>query len=380
MPGRGRSVRGELVRESAVRKMLQFVSGLASLEGLEEFRAGVLPGLRELVPCEIATYNEVDFEGGSMVAFDDPAGSMLDGSPEIFVRLGHQNPLIARYRRTRDGRPYKWSDLITRAQLHRLEIYRELYAPMGVEFQIATTLPSPPERIIGLALNRGSRDFSEADRRLLNLVRGPMIQAYRAVERYAELSGRLAALERGLEHRGSGVVILERRGRRLEAASVSNEARRLLGLDGTTSPGGPLPPAVERWLPEPAALGGDPLSVAPLVFDSPAGGRALVRLLPARGRHEVDALLIHQEAGLLDVSELRSAGLTARQAEVLRLVAMGRTNAQIAAELAISVRTVHKHLENVYERLGAATRTQAVLTAWSLARSGEAGEAVPAPG
>lgn len=46
------------------------------------------------------------------------------------------------------------------------------------------------------------------------------------------------------------------------------------------------------------------------------------------------------------------AGLTARQVEVLRLVAAGHSNREIAATLVLSVRTVERHIENIYTRLG----------------------------
>jgi DNA-binding CsgD family transcriptional regulator len=52
--------------------------------------------------------------------------------------------------------------------------------------------------------------------------------------------------------------------------------------------------------------------------------------------------------------------LTAREAEVLELVAAGLTNAAIAERLWISPGTVKKHLDNVYEKLGVANRTAAV--------------------
>jgi DNA-binding CsgD family transcriptional regulator len=62
----------------------------------------------------------------------------------------------------------------------------------------------------------------------------------------------------------------------------------------------------------------------------------------------------------LRTSEL---GLTRRQAEVLRHLAAGFSNAQIARRLAVSERTVAKHLENVYARLGVTSRTAAVARA-----------------
>ena len=53
------------------------------------------------------------------------------------------------------------------------------------------------------------------------------------------------------------------------------------------------------------------------------------------------------------------AGLTAREFEVLRLVARGLTNAQVARELFLSPRTVSAHLRSVYHKLGVSSRSAA---------------------
>jgi len=52
--------------------------------------------------------------------------------------------------------------------------------------------------------------------------------------------------------------------------------------------------------------------------------------------------------------------LTRREAEVLRWVAAGKSDAQIGAILGISARTVQKHLEHAYQKLGVENRTAAV--------------------
>src|SRR5439155_7902119 len=59
----------------------------------------------------------------------------------------------------------------------------------------------------------------------------------------------------------------------------------------------------------------------------------------------------------------RSAGLTAREIEVLRLVAQGRSNREIANELFIAEKTARNHVERVYAKLGVNNRTQASLAA-----------------
>jgi len=60
------------------------------------------------------------------------------------------------------------------------------------------------------------------------------------------------------------------------------------------------------------------------------------------------------------------AGLTARQIDVLRLLGKGCTNAQIAGQLVVSVRTVDSHVAAVLAKLGAASRREAAARAAEL--------------
>jgi DNA-binding CsgD family transcriptional regulator len=81
---------------------------------------------------------------------------------------------------------------------------------------------------------------------------------------------------------------------------------------------------------------------------------------------ELGATADAAEAGALAAGpDALPAGLTAREAEVLRLVAAGKTNRDIAVELVISEHTVARHLQNMFAKLGVSTRAAATAYAYS---------------
>ncbi|MCC7372942.1 MAG: response regulator transcription factor [Chloroflexi bacterium] len=78
---------------------------------------------------------------------------------------------------------------------------------------------------------------------------------------------------------------------------------------------------------------------------------------------ELAAQALHQ---LVEAPSWAGVSLTAREHEVLRLVALGKTNQQIGLALTVSTRTAKAHVERIIARLGAANRTEAVARAISL--------------
>ena len=62
-------------------------------------------------------------------------------------------------------------------------------------------------------------------------------------------------------------------------------------------------------------------------------------------------------------AQRRLYGLTPRELSIIVLIASGRTNKMIAAELAISPLTVHKHVANILAKMGATSRTDAGIRA-----------------
>jgi DNA-binding CsgD family transcriptional regulator len=107
-----------------------------------------------------------------------------------------------------------------------------------------------------------------------------------------------------------------------------------------------------------AALAGSSTRSEPLAFS--LGARDLsVRFLGSVGRGEF-MLLLDEPASIHTIATLMQAfPLTQREAEVLLWVAKGKTNRDIAEILEMSPRTVNKHLEHVFVKLGVETRTAA---------------------
>jgi ATP/maltotriose-dependent transcriptional regulator MalT len=69
-------------------------------------------------------------------------------------------------------------------------------------------------------------------------------------------------------------------------------------------------------------------------------------------------------AGLLGAAGSRPGGLSDREVEVLRLVATGKSNREIAAEMVISEHTVSRHLQNIFAKLQVSSRTAATAFAF----------------
>ena len=64
------------------------------------------------------------------------------------------------------------------------------------------------------------------------------------------------------------------------------------------------------------------------------------------------------------IAPTHPAGLTEREVEVLRLVASGRSNPQIAATLVLSEKTVARHLSNIFAKIDVTSRTAAAAYAF----------------
>lgn len=165
--------------------LLELLGELTGLLDIGEFRPGLLRALREVVPADWISLNDLAPDPESTVVLIEP--SFPAEAHELYARHAYENPLVGRYQRTQDGRAYRFSDVSTRRELHATALYREFYGPIGLEHQIAFTLPHAPDRLLAIALSRRDHDFADDERDLLDRARPFMIQTYRNAIAHTQL-------------------------------------------------------------------------------------------------------------------------------------------------------------------------------------------------
>lgn len=280
---------------------------------LDELATVATSTLHELIPADGVGWNEVDVGGREVRVTTSPSDYFRPDVADALNRLIGQHPVVQYVARTGDMSATKISDFVTSREFHALEIYTDFFRVIGAEDLLAVIVQAKP-MMIGVAFTRPRRTYTERDRQLLNLMRPHLAQAY------ANVAIR-EALERGLE--GRSVVRLLSDGRLAESCTL-----------------------LDDW------FGDAPQRLEPAVYER-QGAKLVVR--------RVDHVLILEERRYSpDPERVRELGLTAREAEVLSLAARRLTDAQIAAELYLSVRTVAKHLEHAFAKLGVHSRADAV--------------------
>ena len=100
------------------------------------------------------------------------------------------------------------------------------------------------------------------------------------------------------------------------------------------------------------------------------GRQLLARHMGASGLGESMVLLSHEAPQTPAARRLQQVALTPRETEVLSWLSKGKTNRDIADILGMSPRTVNKHLEHIFEKLGVETRTAAAAVAGQLLQAG----------
>lgn len=354
-----------------VRRFLDVLEVVYAPQDLDAFVASAGGVVRRLVPADVTVVSEVNPRRGRAAWIVDPYDAPIAKFREPFEHHMKEDPVVAWFARSPDGRAVKLSDFVTRRQFHRLGVYNEVYRPGHLEHQIAFALTTPRPLMVGITVNRARRDFSEDDRQGLNLLRPHLVQAYRNAEAVTSVRRDLELLVRGVEELGQALLVVDHDG---AIRWQSHRARECLGEyfawpgRGTSHR---LPKPLRAWVRGTLSRdASEAVLTPPQPFAIEREAKTLVvRLLG--DRTQVLLVLDERRRGV-SARDLRALGLSAREAEVLSWVAQGKTNPEIAQILSLSSRTVAHHLEHIYGKLGVETRTAAAALALEIMHTGVA--------
>lgn len=353
------------LRARDLQKSLQFLRRQrAEAPSLEQFARSANAGLAEVIGADIVTLSYCDLGAGTRSVVTWPERALGAEDVTTFNQYFHVHPLV-RYHATHPGAgAHRISDSLPASSFRRSALFADYYRRIGIDHVVAVPVHIDARRVVSFVLNRGRRDFSDRDCELLDTLRFQLGAEYTAQEARLRSQRTLAQLNDVLQAAGMAVIVLDqdRRVRR-----TSDQALRWLAYAGidVVRMSERLPERIDRWMRtrlEPSWASFDP---GALTLSTPAH---TLRLHLLQGD---DALTLLIERGPSDAAAGTAAhGLTVREREILRWLTAGKSNAEIGAILRISPRTVHKHLERVFRKLGVENRTAAVM------RALEIGEAV----
>lgn len=325
----------------------------------------LLEALKKVVAADFSMYTEVNLNTFvSRPVFDLPDIYFPEGDL-LFATYSHEHPVFYHEMTTGDGQALKISDFLTRRQYKMLGLYNELLGKVDVEYQIAISFPPYADHLLGVVLNRKSKDFSERDRDCLNLLSPHVLQSlhtvrliYRLQHEASLLGKELAALHRG--------ILRIKDGRVQEVPEyIWHWFQEFFDTPRWRTDS--LPETLSQWLATQQVrvteFNGDPQAVCEPLHITSGSERLEIRfILDASGG---DYLLIEKQRLEYAPDDLREPlGLTKRQSEVLFWITQGKTDRDVATILGITPRTVNKHVEKILPKLGVDNR----LAAANLAR------------
>jgi DNA-binding CsgD family transcriptional regulator len=337
---------------------------------LTAFASAGVRALPTLVASEVTTLSVCDLVSGHRKVFGTPGAALSAQDQACFDRFFREHPLVRYHADLHGPGAHRISDSLPFSRFRRTPLYNEYYRRIGIDHVIALPIHVDSRTLVSFVLNRRGRDFSDRERSALDMLREHLAQAYRQVRALEEAQAALDELHLLLDQSGSAWLRLGPQ-REVLAASALALAWVARYCGAAPAPGQRLAPALDHWLAQTLCRDGG-VGPAPLVMRNDlvlarGGDRLRVQALalPAHGLPQEAGtfVILHEQLALAASAQFGNLPLTSRECEVMRWLAAGKTDRDIAVVLGCSHRTVQKHLERIYAKLGVETRTAAVMRA-----------------
>jgi DNA-binding CsgD family transcriptional regulator len=307
------------------------------------------------VNADSVAFTGITYDGRLSGLVWDSSEAISPEEIEIFGLYIHEQPLFAAYLIERHAETLQITDLMPAEKFERTNVYNEFYRRVGVRNQLVSPLSVSGDLLVTCSMNTDAPGFSERDRLIISLLAPHLVGAIRSALAYERLTTALDA-------QASGIIAVSSDGK---PQFVSEFARGILEkyFAGEKRAANALPETLRDWIKQAnAAFGKKDFSMPPEPLKiRGADGELTVRLMFNETTRERTLLL--DEKKFSSPKAFERLNLTPREAEILFFIAQGKSDDIIAALCRISPRTVHKHVENIYAKLGVENRTAAMLRA-----------------
>ena len=339
------------------------IGEIYSARDLESFYQATFSAIHGMIPYDLCSYNDVSLH--PVVRFLGIVTSSQEHGRVVNTRLPalnahlQEHPLFSNFL---SGAVVKTTDYASRNQFKATGVYNEYYRHLDTETQICFSLPVSSENAATFGLSRKTTDFSERDRLILTLLKPHLMGSLRNVRELGSLRLEKDLLEKGAEAERLGVVLCQPGGM-IECISAFAKEMLHKYFSAPVGDGNNLPEPLLGWFKTEAlspankgGAGGFPLRVEREELSVAKHDRCL-RIKLLNDCTTGDYILFLTEADPSSpLQKMQGYGLTNRESEVLLWLSKGKTNAEIATILGMSRRTVEKHLEHIFPKLGVETR------------------------
>jgi len=353
------------LKDGQLRKASEAMGAVASeSDNHAAFVRAALEHLPGIVPSDLTTLSLCDLERGTRTVFGRQAEALSPADCAVFNRYFRQHPLVHFHGVQPGGPTQRISDCLRLAQFRRSPLFADYYRRIGINHVMALPLRIDSGNLISIVFNRGGADFSEGERAVLETLRPQLSAFYRNLCAREQAETDLARLRELAAGSGWEVAHLETCGRIAEAGPAAAALLRHYFPGAGRERPLRLPHAVAAWVSRSRNWGlhhpareGEPFTAKRF------GMRLTLHYVadPAKARRGY--LLMKEQRLAVSPEDLAPLPITKREREILALVATGKSNPDIALVLGISRRTVQKHLEHIFDKLGVETRMAAALRA-----------------
>jgi DNA-binding CsgD family transcriptional regulator len=312
--------------------------------------------VKSLVSTDVLSFEafgtDNDYQGSLWYT---PTGTVSNALLQVMADLVHEQPFFDDLVAKRTLQAVRITDYVSIAQYKKSAVYNEFFRNIDTDRQIVSTLSVNPELMVSVSLCRLGKEFADRDCQVLEMLKPHLISAFRTAQFVNRSKFEIEQFQAALESTKYGVVTVNDNFlTQIESPQAAKLYRKYYNADP-----GSLPQELREYVQfHLTRFQGDEFYAPPESLEVLSPNAKLVVRLDYHATTRTVVLLLEEIPNAKTFCS-EAFRLTQREATVLFWLSSGKTDGEIALLLEISVRTVQKHVEHIFDKLGVETRSAA---------------------